>query len=190
MELKKLLKIIITVFGLTSLCATAGTQGQLYGGIQLAKGSYEEEGFEEVNPTALVGRLGKYVNNNFSIEGRLGFGLQDDGFDDEILGFPVSVEFELDTLIGVYGVGHIDLNESASVYGLIGLTKAKATATVVIPALNETFSVSGDETDLSFGIGADIGINDTVAINIEYMQYLSKSEFDFSALAVGMVFGF
>ena len=81
MELKKLLKIIIAVFGLMSLCATAGTQGQLYGGIQFAKGSYEESGFDELNPTALVGRLGRYVNNNFSIEGRLGLGLQDDSFD-------------------------------------------------------------------------------------------------------------
>ena len=42
----------------------------------------------------------------------------------------------------------------------------------------------------SYGIGADIGIGNNVALNIEYMRYLDKSDYDLDAVAVGAVFSF
>ena len=175
--LKAVLFTICTTF---SMVTTAENTGKTYVGVQYAIGSYNEDGFEEVNPTALVGRFGKYFNDNFALEGRLGIGLQDDSIN--FLGTDVSLE--IDTLFGVYGVGHINLNETSSVYGLIGFTRAEATAS----ALGQSFS--DDESGLSFGVGADIGIGNNVALNIEYTQYLNKSEFDFSALGLGAVFSF
>ena len=38
--------------------------------------------------------------------------------------------------------------------------------------------------------GIDIGISNNVALNLEYMQYTDKSDFDVSALAAGVKFGF
>jgi len=179
-------KTILKATMLAIVCATsasvvADNTGKTYFGAQYAIGSYNEDGFEEVNPTALVGRFGKFFNDNFALEGRLGIGLQDDSID--ILGTDVSLE--IDTLFGVYGVGHFNLNETSSVYGLIGFTRAEAT--VSAPGFT---SESDDESGLSFGVGADIGIGNNVALNIEYTQYLNKSDFDFSAIGLGAVFSF
>jgi opacity protein-like surface antigen len=81
------------------------------------------------------------------------------------------------------------LNESSSIYALIGFTKVDGTIAAYVSWLGSG-SVSEDETGLSYGIGADIGIANNVALNLEYVQYLDKSDFDISALAAGIKFGF
>ena len=111
----------------------------------------------------------------------MGLGMQDD--DVNIFGTRNTVEIE--SLVGVYGAGHININKTSSVYGLVGLSRGEATFSS--PGFT---SNSDDETGLSFGIGADIGLNNDVALNIEYVQYLNKSDFDISALAFGAKFGF
>lgn len=161
--------------------AVADNTDKTYFGVQYAIGTYSEDGFDDINPTALVGRFGKYFNDNFALEGRLGIGVQDDSIN--IFGTDVSLE--IDTMLGIYGIGHLNLNETSSVYGLVGLTRAEAT--VSIPGFG---SESNDDTGLSFGVGANIGVSNTVALNVEYTQYLNKSDFDFSALSFGAVFSF
>ena len=175
---------VASVITLASNSAIAGAVGNNYIGIQYATGDYSEDGIpEDFNPTALVGRLGGHVNPNFSIEGRLGFGVQDDT--QNIFGIDASLE--LDSLLGVYGVGHLNFAPSSSVYGLVGFTRVEGTAS--IPAIPGA-SATDDETDLSIGVGADIGISDTVAFNIEYISYVSKSTFDLNALGLGLTIGF
>ena len=110
----------------------AGLLANSYGGIQYASfdSSISIDGTtipEDFSPTGLIGRLGNNINENFSVEGRLGLGLSDDTITASDGIDTVSLTVELDTLIGVYGVGHIMLNESSSVYGLIGLTKVDGT---------------------------------------------------------------
>ena len=175
-----LLSIVAAVYIFSSGGLLASSTGDTYGGIQYALSTYNEDGFDEVKPTALVGRFGKYINNNFAIEGRLGFGLQDDSIN--FLG--IDVTLDIDTLIGVYGLGYVNINDSSSVYGLIGFTRAEATASAL------GISVSSDESGLSFGVGSDLGIGNNVSLNIEYIQYLNKSNFDFRSLGLGIIFGF
>ena len=172
----------------------AGQAGSVYGGIQYASFdvSLSVDGTtipEDFSPTGLIGRLGSNVNNNFSIEGRLGLGLSDDTISASDGINTASLSVELDSLIGAYGIGHIMLNESSSIYALIGFTKVDGTISAYASWLGSG-SVSEDETDLSYGIGADIGVGGNVALNIEYVQYIDKSEFDISALAGGVKFGF
>ena len=177
---------IAAAVALSTNSVFAGTAGTKYAGVQYAIATYSEDGFsEELNPTALVGLLGANISDNFSIEGRLGLGLQDDTVN--VAGI-ADVSLEIDSLIGVYGVGHINLNESSSVYGLLGLSRVEGT--VSLPDFPEFGSESDDDTGLSYGIGADIGIGNNVALNIEYVQYLNKSDFDISAFAFGVKFGF
>jgi len=183
---KKLNKKILTVamfscMSVASASAIADNTNKTYFGAQYAIGTYSEDGFDDVNPTALVGRFGKYFNDNFALEGRLGIGIQDDSINI----FGTDVTLEIDTILGIYGIGHFNLNETSSVYGLLGLTRAEATVSA-----SGFGSDSDDETGLSFGVGADIGVSETVALNIEYTQYLNKSDFDFSALSFGAVFSF
>lgn len=182
---KTILSAAVTFFSICGTNIYAGTTGDAYGGIQYALGSYNEDGFEEVNPTALVGRFGKYVQNNFAIEGRIGIGLQDDSVNVFVPGFGnLDVSLDIDTLIGIYGVGHVNLNESSSVYALLGFTRGEATAS------GGGISISGDDSGLSYGVGANIGTGNNVSFNIEYTQYLNKSDFDLSAIGLGIVFGF
>jgi len=163
---------------------TAETAPGKYIGVQYAIGDYSEDGIpEDFSPTALVGRFGANVNPNFAVEARLGFGLQDDT--QSIFGFDASLE--LDSLVGIYGVGSVNLGGMSSLYGVIGFTRIEGTASIpAIPGASST----DDETDLSIGIGGNIGVSKTVALNIEYISYVSKSTFDLNALGLGIVVGF
>ena len=180
-------KIIISgVFGLsmaTTMLLHANSEGDSYGGIQYGLGTYSEDGFDDANPNALVGRYGKFVNDNFAIEGRIGFGVGDDSVNDPTVG---DIAIEIDSLLGVYGVGHVAINDSSSVYGLLGFSRGELTAT----ATDFGISISDDDTGLSFGVGSNIGLSDTLALNIEYTQYLSESTYDFTAIGLGVVFSF
>ena len=177
---------IAAAVALSTNSVFAGTAGTKYVGVGYGIATYSEDAIsEEFNPTALVGVLGANVTDNFSIEGRLGIGMQDDTVN--VAGI-ADFKLGLDSLIGVYGVGHINLNESSSVYGLLGISRIEGT--ISIPDFPEFGSSSDDDTGLSYGIGVDIGVGKNVALNIEYVQYLNKSDFDISAIGFGVKFGF
>ena len=168
----------------------AGLTPGAYGGVQYAITDFSFGDIsEDISPTALVGRAGSNINQYISIEGRLGFGLSDDTVTvtDGVTAESASVE--LDTLIGIYGVGHLPLGKSSSLYALLGLTRVDATKSGAITGFGSV-SVSDDETDLSYGFGADIGILYNLWVNVEYIQYLDKTDFDVSAIALGLKFGF
>jgi outer membrane immunogenic protein len=141
-----------------------------YWGAQYALVTYDESGFDEAEPTALVLRLGRFVTENISIEGRLGFGLEDDEVD---VG-PFDVEIEVDKVYGIYGVFHTSGSDDTNVYGVLGFTKGELEAT----ALGATFE--GDDSGLSYGIGANFR-----GFNIEYMSYLDEDDYDVTAISLG-----
>ena len=160
-----------------------------YFGIQYGIAQYNEDGIsQEFNPTMLIGRFGHYFHPNFSLEGRLGLGLQDDT--QRLPEFGVSgldATLELDYILGVYGKGHLNLTDSFSIYGVLGASEVKGTAS--LPSFPE---LNGNETNsgVSYGVGADLGIGKNMALNLEYMMYLDKSEFDIGVIGLGMVFSF
>lgn len=169
---------LFIVFG-SSLPASAG---DTYVGVQYALGEYSEEGvLFDLNPDLLVGRVGKYINQGFSIEGRLGTGVQEDG----ITWFGTNLTLDIESLAGIYGRGHVRLRKSASIYGLLGVTRAEATASAVGLA-----SASDDETGLSFGAGADLDVGSNVSLSLEYVQYLNKSEFDLRSIGLSVAMNF
>jgi opacity protein-like surface antigen len=166
-----------------------GTEGESYIGAQYGIGDYDEDGVSKTfNPTALIGVFGYYFHPNFSVEGRVGIGLQDDTqFVPEFGLSGVEATLDIEYLAGLYGTGHINLTESSSIYGVLGASNVKATASVPsIPALKAT----DDETGVSFGVGADIGISKNIALNIEYMRYLNKSDYDLDVIGLGAKYSF
>lgn len=173
--------VVLAALSLTSMAAMSDNTETLYAGVQYAVGSFKTDGAEEVNPTAVIGKFGKHMNRHFALESRLGVGLKDDSTN--VLGTDVSLE--LDTLLGAYAVGYLHLPASISAYGLIGVTRAEATASA--PGFP---SVSDDESGFSYGAGVDIGIAKDVAINLEHIQYLNQSEFELAATGVGITFRF
>ena len=183
MKNKFALSAVSAALLLSSNQALAFDTGNSYVGAQYAMFTYSESGIPDFDPTGLIIRGGYFFNKHFSLEGRLGFGIGDDQQD--VFGFPVKVE--IDNMFGIYGVGHLPVSERVDLYGVIGYSQGEATATVVgIPGA----TASDDDSDLSFGVGADFLITDKFSLNIEYMSYLSKSEFDTDALSLGVNFYF
>jgi opacity protein-like surface antigen len=189
MKNKTMFILLAGMLMLTTGNTVLATEAESYIGVQYGYGDYNEDGMSETfNPTALIGRFGYFFHPNFSVEGRLGFGLQDDTqqFVTSI-GTAVDARLDIDHVVGLYGTGHINLTESISFYGVLGASSVKATASLPgFPAA----SVSDDESSVSYGVGADVGIGKNIALNVEYMRYLEKSSYDLDMLGVGAVFSF
>jgi len=189
MKYKLTFIILTSALMLFSKIAMADPLNQYYLGVQYAVVDYNEQGFSKsFSPSLLVGRFGKKINSNFSVEARMGLGVQDDTkFLPELGVSGLDASLELDSMVGLYATGHINFTESSSIYGVLGISRINGSAKV--PQFPASKS-SRCNNDGSYGIGADIGLGDNVALNIEYMQYLDKSDFDLGAIAVGVVLDF
>ena len=165
----------------------AGTEGEYYIGLHYAEGDYEEDGISETfNPTMLVGRFGQFITPYFSIEGRLGFGQDDDTRNLREFGNH-DFTLELERLYGIYGTGHLNVTESSSIYVVLGFSEVKGTTGIPsFPGIEST----DENSSVSFGLGADIGIGGSWALNIEYIRYLDDDEFQLDVTNIGATFSF
>ena len=168
--------LIGIVFVMSSPAYAAG-QGTNYAGAQYVLVTYDEEGFDDVEPTALVGRVGYFLNDNVAIEGRIGFGLQDDEVELD-LGFlgTVDVDFEVENLFGIYAAIHSSGSSDTSFYGIFGFSQGELEASAL------GIDVSEDESGFSYGFGLNIN-----KFNIEYMSYLDEDDFEVTAISLGFV---
>ena len=176
----KLIAISTLTAAIFSMSAGAN---DLYAGATINMIDYDEDGFSSLSLTALSGIFGIKVNENFSVEGRLGFGIGDD--DINFLGETVTVE--IDHYYGIYGRIGAQV-EQFYPYVLLGYTRGESTAS----ALGQSFSA--DDSDFSYGVGIDFNVSDTIAINAEYMNYLEGSEagsdYEYSGFSLGARFAF
>ena len=156
------------------------SSGESYVAMQYSLGDYSDTGGAAFEPTVLIGRYGQFIEDRMAIEARVGVGFEDDTTDFSGL----DITLKVDQFYGVYGLGRFDLNASYSAYALAGLTSGKATASTYL----ESDSVS--ESGFSFGVGIDIALTNNASFNLEYMSYLNKSNFDFTAIGAGLRFGF
>lgn len=169
--------------------AIAQPYGDYYAGAQYAQGDYNEKGLSaNFEPSMVVGRFGKFFNPHVAVEARLGMGLDEDTqFIPEQGLAGIDGTLELNSLIGIFLTGHLNLTDSSSVYAIVGTSRAEAEASApAFPADSSTDT----ESDLSYGAGANIGILNNIALNIEYMQYFDADYFDLSTVAVGVLVRF
>ncbi len=87
---------------------------------------------------------------------------------------------EIDKLYGIYFRGEYPVSETFKIFAVLGFTQGELTASALGIELSE------DESDLSYGFGAEIVLNEKVGINLQYMQYLDKSDFDISGFGIGI----
>ena len=52
------------------------------------------------------------------------------------------------------------------------------------------FSASDDESDFSYGFGADFLVGDNIGINAEYMKLIDTSDVEVEAVSLGAKFYF
>jgi len=187
MKIKLILIALVGSLFLVTKAGVAGTEGENYFGLQYGYGNYDEDSISKTyEPTILVGRFGRFLTPNFSIEGRLGTGLDDDTQNLPEFG-DRDVTLEMDSLFGLYGTGHFNFTESSSIYGVLGVSKIEGT--VKLPDFPGVESTE-DNSSVSYGIGADIGIGRSWVLNIEYIRYLDKDDFNFDVGSVGASFKF
>ena len=155
--------------------ANAARSGNSYFGLQYAMTEVDVDvsGLDAFEPTALVLKSGGQVNPNTSIEFRFGLGLEDDN---QSVG-RFDVDFEIDRILGIYGVFHTSGGGPTSFYGLLGYSWAEGEISV------NGSGDSEDEDGISYGVGVNFS-----GFNAEYMVYLDEDDVEVTALSLGYTF--
>ena len=167
----------LSIFLLINPPVVTASQGNNYVGAQYALVTIPDDSglVGDVDPAAGVIRLGTYINDAVSVEGRFGIGLAADTKNIE----GVDVDFDVDTIVGFYGVFNAQTNSDASVYAVIGYSDVELEASV------RGLSVGASESGLSFGFGAKVS-----SFTLEYMSYLDESDAEAAAISFGFVSNF
>jgi hypothetical protein len=171
------------LIGLLAISGLSPVTSQAAGfGLQFANMTYEEDGFSEVEPGALIARLSS-KSETFGYEGRAGFGISsgDSSIADKDL------EIYIDSLLGAYLTAQRQFGP-VSIYGLVGYTYIIATKTIS-GRQGPPFTYSSsqdDESGLSFGFGANFGQIADIEFNIEYMPYLDDDGISIDAISLGV----
>ena len=193
MHINKTLPLALALTGVAAP-ALAVDQGENYLGGGFGMLSYDTDAeFQgeqlEFDPTALVWRAGHGVVDNFAVEGRLGFGLSDDSVTRPINGNAGTIEAEIDQFFGIYGVGYLPINDTFSVYGLAGITSGELTATGKVNGTTVA-EESDDDTDFSYGVGAELGLTEDISGYAEWVSYFDEDDYDITGVTVGAKYSF
>jgi opacity protein-like surface antigen len=125
-------------------------------------------------------RFGAQFDDYFSLEWRIGTGLQED----DIKVSDAKVDASLDLLYGAYVLGGFPVTEHIYPYALIGYTRAEL-------ELSRGISTIGyEDNDISYGVGVNFDVSDTFAINLEYLQYLKENGVELAGPSLGFLFYF
>jgi opacity protein-like surface antigen len=169
---------IAALLSATTFAAHADTaKAQKYIGGNANFLSYEETGAIDASLIAVSGRLGTFINENFSFEARVGLGLIGD--DETISG--TTVDIDLNHFFGVYARAGLPINEKLYPYALLGYTRGEVEASA------GGFTVDEAESDTSFGFGVDFKVNDKLTLNAEYINLLDKDGAEVSGFNLGIV---
>lgn len=175
MRNSKFLKTILAT-SLMAASISVAVAGDMYGSINYAALKGDTGGFGNVKPSVVFGSLGYMVNKNFSVEGRLGGGASDDTV--TVLTVPVTVK--INHYYGIYLKGIAPLNDTFSVYGLVGGSGAKATAS------GGGISVSDSNTSGSYGVGMSAAVGKNAQVTLEWARLFK----DMDGVSVGVSFKF
>jgi len=160
-------KTVLAVAAAFVACfAAAPASAQLYGGAGLTVFQVDDGG-EDLNFGAAMGRLGWEFNPFLAVEGEAAFGIADDEVD--VLG--QSVDVGVDSEYGAFVVGKLPL-AVVDLFGRIGY----ASMNVEADALGTNFSEDGD--GLAYGGGVNFNIL-FLRARAEYTRYeIEDSDFD------------
>lgn len=161
-----------------AMCSTpvwAAPQPSDYVGLQAAQLMYDESGIDEVSPTVLIGRFGHHYSRFMSLEGRVGFGIEDDSVTES--GTKISLEIE--HLVGLYGVGHLPFGRIGALYALAGVSD------IGLKASAGQLSDHKSDSGFSYGLGLELNLGRRASLTVEYTSYLNTSDYDITAVSAG-----
>lgn len=130
----------------------------------------------KLKPEGITLRGGIEFNEFIGLEARGAMGVRSDERN--------SIKYDLDHLYGGYLKVSLPLAEHVRPYIIGGYTEARGKVTLdtsIGSASRETDTVS----DESYGAGIDFQLTDTFGMNVEYMRYLDKSDYELNGISVG-----
>jgi len=143
-----------------------------YIGIQIGSADTSFDGISsDVDLDFLMIQLGVWMDDNTSIELRMGKGRGDDSIG--------PLDLNIESIGGMYVAYHWDLGKQASIYGIAGGSSASAKFSV------SSGSDQDDYYSLSYGAGMKFSI-----LSVEYMHYLDTTEVEADAVSVGLHYAF
>lgn len=177
--MKKFLFLSSIFFVINSPCF-ADEQASAYVGGAYHMGTYEEDNIPDFELGGIELKVGKYLAPQVAVEGRFILPVADDSA--EVDG--VDIDLELKKAISFFLRGNIPLSQSANVYGLLGFTKGKLEAKASYQG--QSMTISDSDSGLSYGFGVDGEISPGLAINAEYIFYLSEDDYDYTGIVIGL----
>ena len=139
-----------------------------------------EDSDNKLKPEAVVIRGGIEFNDFVGLEARGGMGVRSD----ERSGALGSVKYDLDHIYGGYLKLSAPVGEHFRPYVVGGYTEARGKVTVSSGG-GSVSRESDTVSDESFGAGVDLKLSEAVALNVEYMRYLDKDDYDLNGISVG-----
>ena len=177
-------KLFIILLSLAATVMSAGVlaQGSFYGSLDLTRADLDlgEAGLDDTD-TSFGIAAGYRINENFSIElGFQDFGELNVSVEDVLLKAGVDA-------IQLSVVGGMPVSENAGVYAELGLDSWDADFSLSDGV--DSMSVSEDGTDIFYGIGAYISLNEAVNLKFEYQMH-ELDDVDIDVLGFGFTVSF
>lgn len=180
------MKRVSTIIAAAALFTAINAEAEFYKSKPYAGGNISGAelsvtgGPDDISLASGYARFGARFDDYFSLEWRIGTGLQDDDID--VSG--VNTEVSLDLFYGAYVLGGLPVTDVIYPYVLIGYTQAEV-------ELNSRY-LSGEyeEHDVSFGVGVNLDVSKQFTINFEYLQYIKEDGIELSGPALGCLYYF
>ena len=172
----KLLVAAVALGGSSTVLAAGPYIGANYTQFQVES----EDTENKLKPEGVTIRGGIEFNDFVGLEARGAMGVRSDKRSNSL----GDVEYDLDHLYGGYLKLGAPVGEFVRPYVVGGYTEARGKVTVstgIGSATRESDTVS----DESYGAGVDVKLSEAVALNVEYMRYLDKSDYDLNGISVG-----
>lgn len=154
---------LIATFAVTAAQAQQPMVMQPYIGADAMFWELDRDGFSSRDSIGLRLNGGIQFNDYFAVETHLGTGGSDG-------------PAELDSLAGIYAKGILPISQEFRVFGLLGGTEVDFDA--------------GNDSDVSYGAGAEFDVAPNLAVGADYMRYLDTSEGTFDAASLGVRYRF
>lgn len=167
-------KAILSTALATSLMGFAGLASaeHSYVGVDYQMYSFGASGIDDMEPDAMVFKLGSSVSDYAIIEGRFGRSLTDDNAN--------STALKIDEIIGIYVKGGMDVMDMVFPYAVLGYSKVD-------------FEFYGEpdqtESDLSYGVGADLYFGN-LQVGAEWMMMQDKTDYELEVVSVSAAWRF
>ncbi|TNE77545.1 MAG: porin family protein [Gammaproteobacteria bacterium] len=124
----------------------------------------------------LSGKVGVDATPFLSLEGRAGFGVDDDTIS--------GVDLSVDNFFGGYANIKLPNESPVTPYAVIGFTRIEAEAKFL------GNKVTDDDSDLSYGVGLNMKFQQNLSGNLEYMRYYDDDNLTVDGLGLGIQVNF